>query len=242
MRDILSRARTTRKRNTRSLDYSLKPKSPINTCLIRDKTIVFFSCFLFFFYSYLLSCLSKSNDRCAHTKCTFGLRANIELGERQRRASQSRCRPISERFGDRGGQDPIVEDLRRRDRNVFTELPPFRPFAISTFRSFFVSFRESMSWPSSIITVSSPWCRRRCASSPLPRDRSLAFYALKEEHNIMVCADNILHFVVSKCDVGLFKSVTLTHYSDLLSPFFYAIIHKLSFTILFHTEKYFVDL
>lgn len=125
--------------------------------------------------------------------------------------SQSRCRPISERFSDRGGQDPIVEDLRRRDRNVFTELPPFRPFAISTFRSFFVSFRESMSWPSSIITVSSPWCRRRCASSPLPRDRSLAFYALKEEHNIMVCADNILHFVVSKCDVGLFESVTLTH-------------------------------
>lgn len=125
-----------------------------------------------------------------------------------RRADAVRSRSVSV-IGE--GQDPIVEDLRRRDRNVFTELPPFRPFAISTFRSFFVSFRESMSWPSSIITVSSPWCRRRCASSPLPRDRSLAFYALKEEHNIMVCAGNILHFVVSKCDVGLFKSVTLTH-------------------------------
>lgn len=146
-----------------------------------------------------------------HTRSAHSGFAQISSSANVSDVSQSRCRPISERFSDRGGQDPIVEDLRRRDRNVFIELPPCRPFAISTFRSFFVSFRESMSWPSSIITVSSPWCRRRCASSPLPRDRSLAFYALKEEHNIMVCADNILHFVVSKCDVGLFKSVTLTH-------------------------------
>lgn len=87
MRDILSRARTTCKRNTRSLDYSLKPKSPINTCLIRDKTIVFFSCFFFFFTRTYYPVLA-SRTTGAHTKCTFGLRANIELGERQRRVAE----------------------------------------------------------------------------------------------------------------------------------------------------------
>lgn len=177
-----------------------------------------------------------------HTRSAHSGFAQISSSVNVSDVSQSRCRPISERFSDRGGQDPIVEDLRRRDRNVFTELPPFRPFAISTFRSFFVSFRESMSWPSSIITVSSPWCRRRCASSPLPRDRSLAFYALKEEHSIMVCADNILHFVVSKCDVGLFKSVTLTHtqtFSHLSFTRQYINYLLQYFSI---QKKYFVDL
>lgn len=154
MRDILSRARTTCKRNTRSLDYSLKPKSPINTCLIRDKTIVFFSCF--FFFLLVLIILSQQVERQVHTRSAHSGFAQISSSANVSDVSQSRCRPISGRFSDRGGQDPIVEDLRRRDRNVFTELPPFRPFAISTFRSFFVSFRESMSWPSSIITVSSP--------------------------------------------------------------------------------------
>jgi len=122
--------------------------------------------------------------------------------------------------GDRGGQDPMVEDLRRRHRNVFTKLPPFRPFAILTSRSFLVSFRESMSWPLSIITVSSPWCRRRCASSPLLRDRSLAFYVLKEKHNIVACADNILDFVISKCDARRNAFLNRSHWLTFFSLFF----------------------
>ena len=95
-------------------------------------------------------------------KVHMGLHANIKFDERQRRVVES---IVDIRFdlgacnsspGNRGKQDPIIEDLRWRGRNVFTELPLFRPFAVLTFHSFFVLFRESMSWPSSIITVSSP--------------------------------------------------------------------------------------
>jgi len=140
------------------------------------------------FIDHTLSRLNESNDRCTH-EIHMELHANIEFGERQHVVESIIDAVRSERPGDRGGQDPTVENIWRRHRNVFTKLPPFRPFAILVSRSFFVSFRESMSWPSSIITVSSPWCRRRCASSPLLRDHSLAFYVLKEKHNMVACAD-----------------------------------------------------
>lgn len=105
MRDILSRARTTCKRNTRSLDYSLKPKSPINTCLIRDKTIAFFSCF-FFFYSYLLSCLSKSNDRCTHE---VHIRASRRYRARRTSATCRRADAVRSRSVLVIGEDRILQ-------------------------------------------------------------------------------------------------------------------------------------
>lgn len=142
----------------------------------RQNSNIFF-CF-FFAHTYYILVLAR---------CTYeaqrGLHANIELGERQQRVPELR-RPITERLDDKGEQDSIVKDLRRR-------LPMFSPsFYCSVFSqislalSSFVPFRKSVSWPSSIITVNSPWCRRRCASSLLPRDRSLMFYALKKKHNI----------------------------------------------------------
>lgn len=146
MRDILFRTR----KCYITLDRPLKSTSPINTCLIRDKVIVFF----FSTFTHTYHPISQQVDRCTRE-------VQIE-GSREYRRTSAPC-PRVDRHAVRSqkvlviGENRILQSkIYDGDRNVFAELPPFRPFAISASRSFFDTFRESMSWPSSIITVNSP--------------------------------------------------------------------------------------